>query len=327
MSVVYPLTFMSSEEHHAHIIENLDFYNRIISEHYHPSTKRRRVDDNDDRNQNKQKEIASLQEKLDSLEKTRQIELRTLSAQVAELGQFKSDATHLNQMVTELQEQNKELVRAKEMFEDATQLNELINKKNGVSVVHKGSCDEKYVEIILKEITNDNYYIDNSNGTQQMDIRIHRTDGSFTIGVECKDKDTVTKADIDKFRRDKLRNRFYRSIFISTNPIKHIADNDQVVIKNDELFIVTKDPVFLAATIKLYLCQLEATEPSKPDSMVFDGIQNTYQIWQSSKKQAVKMDKAMLELMGLHPEFEQKFLDKHLYIASKSCLNSKYKFN
>lgn len=322
MSSVYPLTFMSLEEHHAHVIQNLDFYNGIMSEHYHPSAKRRRVDNGT--NNDRQKELSSLQEKLDSLEKTRQMELMALSAQVTELGQFKSDATKL---VTDLQEQNKELVRAKEMFEDATQLNELINKKNGISVVHKGSCDEKYVEIILKEITNDNYYVDNSNGTQQMDIRIHRTDGSFTIGVECKDKDTVTKADIDKFRRDKLRNRFYRSIFISTNPIKHIADNDQVVIKNDELFIVTKDPVFLAATIKLYLCQLEATEPSKPDSMVFDGIQNTYQIWQSSKKQAVKMDKAMLELMGLHPEFEQKFLDKHLYITSKSCLNSKYKFN
>ena len=268
-----------------------------------------------------------MQQKIQSLEQSKITETKALRDQLIELGRANVAG---NQMLAALQDQkhkqDRELARTKELFEDAIQLQELIRKKNGISVVHKGSCDEKYVEVILKEVVGEQYRVDNSNKTQQMDIRIHRTDGAFTIGVECKDKDTVTKADLDKFRRDKIRNKFYRSIFISTSPIKYIAEDNQVAIKHDELYIVTKDPVFLAAALKLYLCQLEETGSGEPDDMVFDSIMNTYQIWQASKKQLVKMDKAVFEMLGLHPDFEQKMVDKHLYMATKSCLNAKFKF-
>ena len=321
----YPLTFNTPEEHQQHIHAYHDFYSDALSQYYHPP-KRQRIEE--------PAELAKLQQKIQSLEQSGAAEAKALRDQLVELGQANVELGRENaagsQMLAALQnqkhEQDRELARTKEMFEDTIQLEELMNKKNGISVVHKGSCDEKYVEVILKEVVGEQYRVDNSNKTQQMDIRIHRVDGAFTIGVECKDKDTVTKADLDKFRRDKIRNKFYRSIFISTSPIKYIAEDNQVAIKHDELYIVTKDPVFLAAALKLYMCQLEETGSGEPDDMVFDSIMNTYQIWQASKKQLVKMDKAVLEMLGLHPDFEQKMIDKHLYMTTKSCLNAKFKF-
>jgi hypothetical protein len=216
-------------------------------------------------------------------------------------------------------EQEKELIRMKEVMADSAKLEDLIMKKSGTSVVHKGACDEKYVEIIMKEVASSLYTVDNSDGIQKMDVRLHRKDGAFTIGIECKDKDTVSKADLDKFKRDKVLNKFHRSVFVSTSPIKRLVEGEnQVLVKGDELYIVTKDPVFLGAVMKLYLSELENSDGNPPDCMVFDAIINTYEAWQTSKKQLIKMDKAILSLMNLHPEFNEKCISKHLYLSIKS---------
>ena len=295
----YPLTFNSLEDHIAHVTENSQFYYDIMMKDIIPS-KRQKVDDDE--------------------------QMKKL---LFELEMKNENLKSLTDLLTETQQKNseqlQELEKTKERLNDVTELEDLLNKKSGISVVHKGSCDEKYVQVVLKEVIGDEYEVDNSNGIQKMDIRLIKKDGTITIGVECKDKDRVTESDITKFRRDKVLNKFHRSIFVSTNPIRGIAETDNSVVCNqDELFIVTKDPVFLAAVVKMYTLQLDDCEVEEPDTLFFDATIDTYNSWQTTKKSLIKLDKSFLRMLRLHPNFEENMINKNIYMATKSFLTSKF---
>ena len=311
--ISYPIYITNEEEHMEHIRKNLEFYRSIIETIEDvPHKKKQKIEDDED--------VRKLQERVKQLEavEKNQTEIQEMLSKTL---------IQMNEIQKQKIEQEKELARTREILEDTIKLEELLNKKSGVSVVHKGICDEKYVEVIMKEIASDLYEVDNTDGVKKMDVRLHRKDGSFSIGIECKDKNTITKADIDKFRRDKLANKFYRSVFVSTCPIKNLVDEEnQVLNKGDELYIVTKDPVFLGAVMKLYLNQIEHDDGSNPQSMVFDSILDTYETWQTSKKQLVKMDKAILTLLGLHPDFTDKMKSKHLYMTTRNNIKDKFKY-
>ena len=297
----YPLIFSNEDEHIAHIQDNLDFYKGAIEDV--PEFKKLKTQ--------KDEEIRVLNERL--------LQMQTKEENSKNLELI------LKTTMEKMAQQEEELNRTRETLEDTKRLEELLKEKNGVSVVHKGICDEKYVEIIMKEVASENYFIDNSDGTQKMDVRLHSKDGTRSIGIECKDKLKITKADIDKFRRDKVLNKFHRSIFISTYPIKNIVEEENnILVKNDELFIVTKDPVFLGAVMKLYLNYVEEEDGiTDTSSMIFDCVLDTYQTWQSSKSQLVKMDKAVLRMLNLHPEFTEKMKNKHIYMVTKSNMKDK----
>lgn len=278
----YPLTFKDENMHIAHIKNNVEFYQLVIDNI--PQIKKLKTD--------KDEEIKLLNDKLQQMQSSK-------------------DRNRI------LEQELKEM---KELLNDTQKLEELMKAKNGVSSVHKGECDEKYVEIVMKEVASENFRIDNSRGTNKMDIRLHRTDGSYTVGIECKDKKTITADDIRKFRSDKVKNKFHRSIFISTYPIKNIVDKDNnVLMRKDELFIVTKDPVFLGAVVKMYLSHIEKDhEGTNASTLVFESILKTYDTWQTSKKQLLKLDKAVLEMLKLHPDFTEKMKNNHLYMVTKS---------
>ena len=306
----YPLTFNASDEHVRHVKENSGFYLDII-------------DGPRKKHKPNPSEIEIFKQKMEDLEQANRVLKETNSVKLYNRKEADRTMGEIAFQLSEIQkqkiEQDKELIRMKEVMADSVKLEELLMKKSGTSVVYKGACDEKYVEIIMKEVASSLYIVDNSDGVQKMDVRLHRKDGAFTIGIECKDKDNVSKADLDKFKRDKVLNKFHRSVFISTSPIKRLVEGEnQVLVKGDELYIVTKDPVFLGAVMKLYLSELENSDGSTPDCMVFDAIINAYETWQSSKKQLIKMDKAILTLMNLHPEFNEKCISKHLYLSIKS---------
>ena len=280
----YPLIFNSEEEHVQHVRDNKSFYRGALEE---PVTT----------------------EPIDNTYLLSTIELMN---------------EQIKMFTQEKLERDAELKKTKEMLQDAKRLEELLEKKNGVSVVHKGICDEKYVEIVLKEVAGDKYIVDNGDATKMMDVRLIRKDGSFTIGIECKDKDTVSKADIDKFRRDKVKNKFKRSIFISTTPIKNVLEeNNQVLLQDDEMFIVTNDHVFLGAVMKLYLANLEI--PEKEDCFdtkaIFDNIIDTYNTWQATKKQHLKLDQSFLRMLNLTPEFTS-MVKGHIYLGVTSKFKS-----
>ena len=276
----YPLTFNSEDEHIAHIKNNQKFYRDVL-------------------------DLKDTNEELE-LQKKKNAEMNDLILQMNDKMKIVDE---------EKKKQEEELMKTKEMLKDRDVLEELAGKKKeGVSVVHKGACDEKYVEIVLKELVGDVYSVDNGDGTKKMDVRLVRNDGSFTIGIECKDKKKITKEDIEKFKRDKMKNKFKRSIFISTHPIKNIVDEEnQVKIDGDEMWVVTKDHIFLAAVMKLYLANLEYEIDNVFDKkLMFDEMIDTYNTWQSTKKQLVKLDEKFLRMMKLTPDF-QRTISKHIY--------------
>lgn len=302
----YPLTFSSEKEHIQHIIANSEFYADIVLRN--PEPIKRQKTDNDER------------------VKQMMMDLETKDKNLEQMNELLIKATT---QLTHIQEQNaqqeKELQDTRQRIKDMTELQDLLEKKNGISVVHKGSCDEKYVEMVLKEVVGDEYEVDNSNGIQKMDIRLIKKDGSHIIGVECKDKDKVTEADITKFRRDKVLNKFHRSIFVSTCPIRDIVQEDNsVVLHRDELFIVTKDPIFLAAVIRTYLAQLDNCETEQPNNLFLDATIDTYNTWQTTKKSLIKLDKSFLCMLRLNPNFEENLVSKHIYMTTKSFLTTKF---
>jgi hypothetical protein len=284
----YPLTFNSEEEHIQHVTEYQKFYRDVL-------------------------DMKESNEELDEQIKRNQEMSQLISKLTAQMTRFEE----------EKKKQEDELKKTKELLEDTTRLEDLLNKKNGISVVHKGICDEKYVEIVLKEVASEKYIVDNGDGTKKMDVRLIRKDGQFTIGIECKDKDKVSKADIEKFRRDKVLNKFRRSIFISTTPIKNLVEEDnQVLINGDEMFVVTNDHVFLAAVMKLYLANLECEKDQGFEkNMVFDSIIDTYNTWQATKKQHLKLDQSFLRMLNLTPDFE-KNVKGHVYLGVASKFKS-----
>lgn len=72
-----------------------------------------------------------------------------------------------------INQQKDELQEMKEKLEDTKSLEDLLKAKNGVSSVYKGKCDEKYVEIIMKEVASESYTVDNEGQRQKMDVRLH----------------------------------------------------------------------------------------------------------------------------------------------------------
>lgn len=282
----YPLTFANYEEHVHHVQENQEFYRELLNQ------------------------------PIKVIDEETKKELEVQKRQNAELFE------KFNELITAQNEKEREISKLRETLNDTKRLEELIEKKTGISVVNKGACDEKYVEIVLKEITDDKYFVDNSDGVRKMDVRLIPYIGDNVIGIECKDKGKVTKADIDKFRRDKVMNRFHRSVFLSTSPIPGILEKEDTVLqKDDELFICTNNPVFLGAVMKLFLSSLEDSKEESKDISIelFDNILSTYCEWQMSKKALMKMDKAFLRCMRLNPDFEEK-LKGHIYFSAISKL-------
>ena len=302
----YPLILNNYQEHIEHVVSNLDFYMDIVMRN--PESNKRQKTDDDER-------FRKLTD-----------ELGNKDAALEQMNELLSQTT---MQLAEIQQQNaqraKELEESRQRMDDITELQNLLQKKSGVSVVHKGSCDEKYVQMVLKEVIGDEYEVDNGNGIQKMDIRLIKKDGSHVIGVECKDKDKVTEADITKFRRDKVLNKFHRSIFVSTSPIRNIvAQDNSITMNQDELFIVTKDPIFLGAVIRTYVAQMNTCETEQPDNMFLDATIDTYNTWQTAKKSLIKLDKSFLCMLRLNPNFEENIINKHIYMTTKSFLTAKF---
>ena len=302
----YPLILNNYQEHIEHVVSNLDFYMDIVLRN--PESNKRQKTDDDER-------FRKLTD-----------ELGNKDAALEQMNELLSQTT---MQLAEIQQQNaqraKELEESRQRMDDITELQNLLQKKSGVSVVHKGSCDEKYVQMVLKEVIGDEYEVDNGNGIQKMDIRLIKKDGSHVIGVECKDKDKVTEADITKFRRDKVLNKFHRSIFVSTSPIRNIvAQDNSITMNQDELFIVTKDPIFLGAVIRTYVAQMNTCETEQPDNMFLDATIDTYNTWQTAKKSLIKLDKSFLCMLRLNPNFEENIINKHIYMTTKSFLTAKF---
>jgi len=240
-----------------------------------------------------------------------------------ELNSIKEKMMKHKGRIKEIEKLENKLKEEKKKFEDKVK-----KMKESPCSVYKGMTHEQSIEYILKEVAGDKYEVINNGKNKKMDIRLHRKDGSFTIGVECKDKENVSSKDIEKFTRDKCINKFYRNIFISANCIKgFIEENNQVKIKGDELYIVSGDPLFIAGVMKNYLENLESSDGKEIDMRIFDRVVNIYNAWQVQKKQSLELDKAIMLGLELHPDFTEKMINGHIYLSAKSqfkCGKSPY---
>ena len=227
---MYPLTFNSEEEHRAHVLQNTDFYVKILKyKDYH------------------------------------------------------------------------ELIKS---------------KKSGDVSVLKGKAFENIIDLVLTNKFKDVYEIINNSKTRRMDLRIKHLTKGYSIGIECKDKKIVSKADIDKFKRDKLENKFKKSIFISTSKIpKLLTEEDTCTIVNDELYIYSNDVMFIDGIICCFLSNIEEDEIDCV--AMIDQIVNLYNHWKSAKKALHELDKAFVDTISMH---DKDLLKGHHYFTPMTSI-------
>ena len=202
--------------------------------------------------------------------------------------------------------------------------NRITNAERGVPAVYQGMTHEEQIEYIVKGVAENEYDVINNGTTKKMDLRLRRKDGKFDlIGIECKNKINVSSKDIEKFQRDKSINNFYRNIFICINGIKGFLEGEnQIKMKDNELYIVSNDPLFIAGVMNSYLKSLNSPDAKEIDTKIFDRCLNIYNSWEVSKKALLNTDKAILLGLELHPDFTEKLLNGHVYLSTKSQFKS-----
>ena len=194
---------------------------------------------------------------------------------------------------------------------------DLKEKQHGTHSMYKGEFEEKKKEFILKEYFGNDFIIDGDKKMNCMDIRMNHRTKDYSIGIECKDKKNITKNDIEKFKDDKLKNKFKGSIFISiSSPITKIIDEkDTFKLLNDELYIYSKDTHFIMILLKFFVDTLADSKRCENREEYSERLMNQYVQWTSIKKACLKFDKTLvkdIEKLGL------KLTNGHLYLVSKT---------
>jgi hypothetical protein len=219
--------------------------------------------------------------------------------------------THLVEIET-LREENLDL-------KNIVDLNE---KQQGTHSMYKGEFEEKKKELILKEYFGNDFQIDGEKKMNCMDIRMNQLDKGYTIGIECKDKKTLTKNDMEKFKCDKLTNKFKGSVFISVScPIKKKSEEkNSYKLINDELYIYSSDVHYIIILLKIFVTLTESERIENTEKLT-DTIMNMYQHWTAVKKACHKMDTSMVEHLQ---DLGLQLTNGHLYLVSKTnCKKSK----
>ena len=294
----YPLTFENEQEHVCHVRENPEFYKRALQEIWEDEAK-------------KMEERLKVKE----LERAQAFEMELKAKREI----FEQSYTHKLQEMTRVFKE-----REQKLIADANELKTSLKNRESVnSSTYTGKCDEKYVEMVLKTIcTDDCFTVDGCSKMKMMDIRVTDHETLKTVGIECKDKITVTKADIDKFKRDHIQNNFHRSIFISTCAIPGIlTEENNVHNVGNYFYVYTKNHIFLLAVLKQFFSSLNFKEEIKPDKfgIAMERMLMVYREWQNCKKSLAKLDQSILTTLNLTEDYE-KIIKGHLYMVTKSKL-------
>ena len=195
----------------------------------------------------------------------------------------------LSDKLHKLQLQNNELVNVISLQKSST----------GTHSNNKGKLFESNIQHLVTKLIEDNidWQIDcNKNITKCMDVRLIYK-GEYTVGIECKDKKIITQKDITKFQRDKTNNKFIGNIFISTNPIPNILQNEGIHINNNELFIFSNNYDDISKYITFYLKQTESSINNNikdHKTHYHDIIRVNYTDFQFHKKTLRETDKRLL---------------------------------
>ena len=128
-------------------------------------------------------------------------------------------------------------------------------EQNGSHSMYKGEYRELHQEIVAGRLYGNIYEVDGAKKMHCMDIRLKHREYDYVVGLETKEKKTLTQNDIDKFHTDRLNNRFQAGIMLSTQaPIKgHLTDINTYKITDTELYIYSNDANFIGITIGCFL--------------------------------------------------------------------------
>ena len=205
-------------------------------------------------------------------------------------------------------------------------------EQTGSHSMYKGEYGEMKQEILLNNLFGDKYTVDGKKVMHKMDIRLHHKDYNYTIGIECKEKKSLTLVDLNKFKTDRLNNQYFAGIIISTQcPIKNkVNDIDTYLFSDNELYIYSNDANLIGMTIGCFLQIMEGKFKNKKEGTEseLEELQTKYKKhmehsialykdWTSIKKLHMKYDKQMIiSLTDIGAPSE--LFRGHLYLIPKS---------
>ena len=254
---------------------------------------------------------------------------------------------------TELEEKHKEELRLLEakltkeqMEKDKLQKCLDIKEKeiNGSHSMYKGEYRELHQEIVAERLYGDTYEVEGKKKMHCMDIRLKHKTYSFIVGLETKEKKTLTAHDIKKFHTDRLNNEFQAGIMLSTQgPIKgFVKEPNSFKITENELYIYSNDGTYIGIIIGCFLHMTEQKflrEKAACENAgeLYEQMKAKYEIttehaiamynkWQKIQKANVDFDKQMmigLVQMGVPPDI----FKGHRYVVSLSkCKGTKHPY-
>ena len=239
------------------------------------------------------------------------------------------DYLHVNKKIMKYKQKlkdkkEKNKLKLESLINENNKLKELVElnqKQHGEHSMYKGEFDEKQKEIILSTYFNKQFEIDGCKKMHCMDIRMTHKIHNYIVGIECKNKKKIIQQDIDKFKNDKLNNKFKGSVFLSTDsPIKGIVNEiNHFKFINDELYIYSKDTHLIVILITILIHQINSNLNNDEDcidnQVYIDIIVNLYKNWCNLKKMCQKLDSDLvnsLERIGI------KLVNGHIYLTSKT---------
>lgn len=226
-------------------------------------------------------------------------------------------------MAATVQEQKEEIEAMRKKNKEMEEIVSLVNKRDeGQCATYIGEVCEKQIESDLREcFPEEDFDIDGVKVMHAMDIRINskKKDIDFKAGLEIKDKKSLTKKDITKFKDDKASNRFDLSFFLSTNcPIpKIVKELDTFALVNgNEIYIYSNKKTFIQIVIRAFTQQyIKSGNKTDLSTQTIDMLSTLYNNWCEQKKLFCKMDKTFISYLN---QFNINLDNGHLYLATKT---------
>lgn len=203
-------------------------------------------------------------------------------------------------------------------------------KKHGTHSLYRGTTFEKFIELLVTNRFKD-YIIDGDGTTACMDIRMTNSqDNTKVIGIECKSKNVISASDVKKFKKDKVSNSFWGSVFISEcNGIpKKTTQQDEWVIVENELWIQSSSEIVILSAITTFMDVLQREDrlDQTGDHLLVvkqtDFIASMYDKLHAQKQSLLEQEKQMYHWIKEHTPDK---LRNHLYIVSASKMTKKFK--
>jgi len=215
---------------------------------------------------------------------------------------------------------------------------------NGSHSMYKGEYRELRQEIAAGNLYGKKYEVDGKKKMNCMDIRLISREHGYTVGIETKEKKALTANDIDKFHKDRINNRFYAGIMISTQaPIKgyvteehtyKITDNYLYIYSNDANMIGIAIGCFLDITENRYIkeqaaCESTSEAYAKLEAKMNNSLEHCitmYKKWQQIQKANMDYDKQMI--IGLvNMGAKEELFKNHRYVITRSkCKGKKHPY-